>query len=55
VSLPFRLQIDGDKARVRGVTSLDRTAFGVGQGEWASTDQIPAKVSVSVDLRATRR
>jgi polyisoprenoid-binding protein YceI len=54
VSLPFRLQIDGDKARVRGVTSLDRTAFGVGQGDWTSTDQIPAKVSVSVDLKATR-
>jgi cytochrome b561/polyisoprenoid-binding protein YceI len=55
VNLPFRLQIDGDKARVRGVTSLDRTAFGVGQGEWTSTDQIPAQVSVSVDLKATRR
>ncbi|MDP3176197.1 MAG: YceI family protein [Phenylobacterium sp.] len=54
-SLPFRLQIDGDKARVRGVTTLDRTAFGVGQGEWTSTDQIPASVKVSVDLRATRR
>ncbi|HEY3697570.1 cytochrome b/b6 domain-containing protein [Phenylobacterium sp.] len=55
VNLPFRLQIDGDKARVRGVTSLDRTAFGVGQGEWTSTDQIPAQVSVSVDLKATKR
>lgn len=51
----FRLQIDGDKARARGVTSLDRTAFGVGQGEWASTDQIPAKVSISLDIKATRR
>jgi len=55
VNLPFRLQIDGDKARVRGVTTLDRTAFGVGQGEWTSTDQIPAKVTVNVDLRATQR
>jgi len=54
LSLPFRLQIDGDKARVRGVTTLDRTAFGVGQGEWKSTDQIPAKVTVSVDLKAKR-
>jgi len=47
--------MDGDKACVRGVTTLDRTAFGVGQGEWASTDQIPAKVTVAVDLRARRR
>jgi len=54
LSLPFRLTIDGDRATVRGVTSLDRTAFGVGQGEWTSTDQIPAKVTVRVDLKARR-
>jgi cytochrome b561/polyisoprenoid-binding protein YceI len=55
VRLPFTLKIEGDKARVSGVTSLDRTAFGVGQGEWKSTDQIPAEVKVSVNLTATRR
>jgi cytochrome b561/polyisoprenoid-binding protein YceI len=55
VSLPFSLKIDGDTARMRGVTSLDRTAFGVGQGEWTATDEIPAKVSVRVDLTATKR
>jgi cytochrome b561/polyisoprenoid-binding protein YceI len=54
LSLPFRLTIDGDTASVRGVTSLDRTAFGVGQGEWTNTDQIPAKVTVRVDLKAVR-
>ncbi|MDB5455034.1 MAG: YceI family protein, partial [Caulobacter sp.] len=32
LSLPFSLKIDGDTATARGVTSLDRTAFGVGQG-----------------------
>lgn len=53
--LPFTLKIEGDKARVSGVTTLDRTAFGVGQGEWKSTDQIPAEVKVSVNLTATRR
>ncbi|MBP6878035.1 MAG: YceI family protein [Phenylobacterium sp.] len=53
--LPFTLKIEGDKARVSGVTSLDRTAFGVGQGEWKNTDQIPAEVKVSVNLTATRR
>jgi cytochrome b561/polyisoprenoid-binding protein YceI len=55
VTLPFALHITGDKARMSGVTSLDRTAFGVGQGEWAKTDQIPAKVTVTVALRATRQ
>ena len=54
LDLPFRLKIDGDTASVSGVTSLDRTAFGVGQGEWQQTDQIPAKVSVSMSLKAKR-
>lgn len=55
LNLPFRLKIDGDTAQVSGVTSLDRTTFGVGQGEWASTDQIPARVSVRVSLTARRK
>ncbi len=54
LDLPFRLKIVGDRAEVSGVTSLDRTAFGVGQGEWANTDQIPAKVIVRVALKARR-
>ena len=55
VDLPFRLKIDGDKATMSGVTTLDRTAFGVGQGEWQATDQIPAQVKVSIKLTATRK
>lgn len=52
--LTFRLKITGDKAEVSGVTTLDRTSFGIGQGEWSSTDQIPAKVTVNVALTAKR-
>lgn len=55
LSLPFSLKIDGDTATARGVTTLDRTAFGVGQGEWAATDQIAAKVKVSFALTAKRK
>ncbi len=55
VNLPFRLKIDGDKATMSGVTTLDRTAFGVGQGEWQATDQIPAEVKVTIKLTATRK
>ncbi len=55
LSLPFTLKIDGDTATARGVTTLDRTTFGVGQGEWASTDQIAASVKVSFSLTAKRR
>jgi cytochrome b561/polyisoprenoid-binding protein YceI len=54
LDLPFELHIDGRKASVSGRASLDRVAFGVGQGEFAATDQIPAKVAVRVQLRAVR-
>jgi cytochrome b561/polyisoprenoid-binding protein YceI len=52
VDLPFKLKIVGDKAQMGGETSLDRTLFGVGQGEFMSTDQVPAKVVVRVQLNA---
>lgn len=55
LSLPFTLKIDGDTATASGVTTLDRTTFGVGQGEWASTDEIAAKVKVSFRLTAKRK
>lgn len=55
LSLPFTLKIDGDTATARGVTTLDRTTFGVGQGEWASTDEIAAKVTVSFSLTAKKK
>ena len=54
LDLPFDLKIDGAKAVVSGRAGLDRVAFGVGQGEFAATDQIPAKVQVRVQLRAQR-
>ena len=55
LDLPFKLRIEGDKAHMSGVTTIDRTVFGVGQGEWKATDQIPAKVKVSVQLTATAK
>ena len=54
VNMAFRLKIVGDVAQMSAITTLDRTAFGVGQGEWQATDQIPAKVSVKVQLVARR-
>jgi cytochrome b561/polyisoprenoid-binding protein YceI len=54
VDLPFRLTIAGATAKVAGETSLDRLAFGVGQGDFAATDQVPAKVAVRVELTAVR-
>jgi cytochrome b561/polyisoprenoid-binding protein YceI len=54
LDLPFKLTIVGDQATVSGSASLDRTSFGVGQGEFAATDQIPGKVTVRVQLTARR-
>ena len=54
VDLPFKLKIVGDKAQMTGQTSLDRTLFGVGQGEFTATDQVPAKVAVRVQVNAQR-
>jgi cytochrome b561/polyisoprenoid-binding protein YceI len=55
VTLDFTLKIDGDTARASGSTRLDRTAFGVGSGDWAATDQIAGAVSVRFDFRARRQ
>jgi polyisoprenoid-binding protein YceI len=54
LDLPFKLTISGDRAKVTGEASLNRTVFGVGQGEFTATDQVPGKVTVRVDLSATR-
>jgi len=55
VTVPFTVAISGDRARAQGALTLDRTDFGVGQGEWAATDQIAAKVSVRFNFNATRK
>lgn len=54
-TLRYTLGIDGDRARVNGTARIDRTAFGVGQGEWASTDAIAAGVNIAFAFTATRR
>ena len=50
----FTLRIDGDKARVTGTARIDRTVFGVGQGEWAATDAIAAGVDIAFSFNAAR-
>ena len=53
-TLGFTLRIDGDRARVAGTARIDRTAFGVGQREWAATDAIAAGVDIAFSFTATR-
>ncbi|NTG04951.1 YceI family protein [Agrobacterium rhizogenes] len=52
ISLPFTLKIDDGVATVRASLELDRATFGVGQGDWASSDVIGHNVTVIVELKA---
>jgi cytochrome b561/polyisoprenoid-binding protein YceI len=53
-TIRFTLRIDGNRARVAGTARIDRTSFGVGQGEWAATDAIAAGVDIAFSFTATR-
>jgi polyisoprenoid-binding protein YceI len=54
LSLPFALVIQGTLAKMTGQVTLNRLAFGVGQGEWKAVTAIPAAVTVSVAITARR-
>ena len=54
VTLAFHLTIKGNRAIASGSGSIQRTAFGVGTGEWAATDTIQDGVAISFALTATR-
>lgn len=54
VVLPFTLAITGNQAKMAGVLKLDRTHFGVGQGQWSSGETVPTAVTVEVAITATR-
>jgi polyisoprenoid-binding protein YceI len=54
VNLPFTLVIAGDTARATGSAVVDRTAFGVGQGQWKTGSVVGTQVTVLVNLVAHR-
>ncbi|CAN5206361.1 hypothetical protein BH09PSE2_BH09PSE2_20130 [soil metagenome] len=54
VSLPFALTITGDTAKMTGALQLDRSAFGVGQGQFKGGDTVALKVGVDVVITAKR-
>lgn len=53
-TLNFGLKITGDKAESIGQLTLDRSQFGVGQGQFRGSDAIPHSVIVNTAVRATR-
>ena len=52
IALPFTLAISGDTARMNGTVVLNRTAFGIGQGQWKTGDVVATAVNVTVSLTA---
>ncbi|MDC7681650.1 YceI family protein [Asticcacaulis sp. BYS171W] len=51
-NLPFTLKITGDTALMTATARLNRLDFGVGSGEWAATDAVPAEVSLDLKVSA---
>jgi polyisoprenoid-binding protein YceI len=54
LQLPFKLAMQSNRARVIGRTTVIRTDFGVGQGEWAAPEPVEHNVTVTLDLTATK-
>jgi cytochrome b561/polyisoprenoid-binding protein YceI len=54
LALGFTLEIHGRQAEVEGHTTIDRVRHGVGQGQWAATDQIAAAVALHFTVHASR-
>ncbi|NVJ90187.1 MAG: YceI family protein [Methylocystaceae bacterium] len=50
VKLPFSVEIEGNHAHAKGELVVSRTAFGLGQGQWASTAFVGDEVRIFFDL-----
>ena len=54
LTLPFGLAITGRLAKMSAVVAVNRLAFDIGQDQWKATDVIPAAVTVTIAITATR-
>ena len=54
VVLNFTVAITGDQAKMTGTTVINRSQFGVGQGQWAGADTVPFNVTVNVSVTAKK-
>jgi polyisoprenoid-binding protein YceI len=48
------VKLSDNKYKVMGNTSVSRTAFGIGQGEWSDTNEIKDKVEIRFNFTAQR-
>lgn len=59
-TLPVTLMVTQEeytqtKGRVKGTTTIQRTPFGVGQGEWADTNTVKDDVKIDFTLTAVKK
>jgi polyisoprenoid-binding protein YceI len=54
VLLNFTLAITGAQAKMTGTAAVDRSQFGVGQGQFKSAETVPFGVTVNVSIVAKR-
>lgn len=54
LGLPFTLEISGDTAAAKGETSILRTDWGVGEGEFADATWVDLDVKATFEIAATR-
>ncbi len=52
IALPFTLSIAKDAAKMDGSLTIDRGWFGVGQGQYASSETVASNVTIMVRLAA---
>lgn len=55
LTVPFTLDIEGDNAHAKGTVELNRSLFGVGQGEFSSGKAVGLEVNVVFELDAAKK
>lgn len=56
ITIPFELnQLSANTAEAKGEVTIQRSTFGVGRGEWASTDNVKDEVKINFILTATKK
>ena len=55
ISFPFKLEVGAQGFHLTSEVTIKRLDFGVGQGYWANTAEIPNDVKVKVDVYAAQK
>lgn len=54
LTLPFSFSAEGSSAELAGDVEISRLRYGVGQGDWESTDWVAEEARVSFQLKLTQ-